>query len=257
MAQPIAYDNHNVNYLPTDGYSGNMSERQTLISNDTIKFDPSSTEKFAIFLRSVTGLFISMCNLDRLIKGVELEPVQIVGETPAHYNARLLTYRQRVRIGVDILQGALNRHMVTSQDIQYVTACEGLPTPKEILDKLTSVVIPKGSVESASNAVDWIQSSNRDDSRKPDVYYAQHQALFGKNALITTDTLNAVIYLNGLPQRFNPVIQEFLGKPNFTIEEFHQKVQAAELISKSAAKSNATGFSTAFVATTTADVSAL
>jgi len=120
------YDNRNVNYLPSDGYSGNMSERQTLISNDTIKFDPSSTEKFAIFLRSVTGLFISMCNLDRLIKGIELEPVQIPGETIPHYNARLLTYQQRVRIAVDILQGALNRHMVTSQDIQYVTACEGL-----------------------------------------------------------------------------------------------------------------------------------
>jgi hypothetical protein len=42
--------------------------------------------------------------------------------------------------------------------------------------------------------------------------------------------INAFVFLNGLPSKYNTITQEYLSKTVFTAEEVYRKVQAPELI---------------------------
>ena len=116
------------------------------------------------------------------------------------------------------------------------------------MDKLTSVLQPKGSVKMASQAIAWATYQTKQDLLTHDAHFTAHQKRFDKNKDITLVQLNAILYLNSLSTKYSDIIREFLSKEVFTAEDVYQKVQGYELISASAKSHSTSGFGSAFLA---------
>ena len=81
----IDYDNSNVNYRAKDGYDGSLSDRAVLVNGGGLKF---TTTTFNIFKIATVGYLQTLHNIDRILLGVELAPVQLPNETAQIFNKR-------------------------------------------------------------------------------------------------------------------------------------------------------------------------
>jgi hypothetical protein len=124
----------------------------------------------------------------------------------------------------------------------------GLDHPKEIIEKLQSSLLPKGSVQIASQAIAWATYNNKQDLLSHSEHFIAHQKRFEKNKNISNIHLNGILYLNSLSAKYSEIIREFLSKEVFTAEDVYQKVQGYELISASAKSHSTSGFGSAFLA---------
>ena len=106
------------------------TDQSCIVNNDSIKFD---IKQFNVFKYFIIGYFTSLHNFERLISGIELEPVRI-GAQIAHY----LIHNQRERLAVDILQNALRQLMLINNDESYMQERQSLDHPKA-MNKLTLI----------------------------------------------------------------------------------------------------------------------
>lgn len=86
-------------------------------------------------------------------------------------------------------------------------------------------------MESATRAIACVSSYNRSDLINSDVHFAKYQKRFAKNANVSLEQLDALLYLNSFSTRFNTIIQECLAKEVLTAE-----VQGRELLLHQAKK---------------------
>jgi len=88
---PVDYDNSNVNYGPKDGYDGSLSDRALIVNGGNLKFE---VQYFNTFKIATLGYLNSLHNLDRIVLGVELAPIQVQAESVPNFTKRTNCFLQ-------------------------------------------------------------------------------------------------------------------------------------------------------------------
>jgi hypothetical protein len=158
---------------------------------------------------------------------------------------RRAIYRQRKEAVLMILRHAILNGL-TAEDPTYPLFLNiaDMTNIKHMWTELNSFLDVKGSAEVLVSILEWIQCNLLNDKTKNlDTYKSENSTKYRrvKDAKVSLDQLNAVLFLKGLPPRYNQVIQTFMQRESFTVDEVYRQAKLYD-VSQESLQSN--GFAT-------------